>query len=221
MLASAADIRAIEGVISPQRLSTYAAAQGMQNSRRVLQLYAWNAEISGAFMLPQQICEVAVRNAASEVLGAVYGPQWPWAIGFERSLPDPRHGFSLRKELAYGRGKVPAGNTNKVIPELKFAFWVRLFTQRFDSRLWNAHLHTSFHGLPLGLSVQQCRQMIYEELDKVRGIRNRIAHHEPIFQRNLDADYARMIRLVSWRCPRTAAWLNEVETVRALIAKRP
>lgn len=79
MLASAADIRAIEGVISPQRLSTYATAQGMQNSRRVLDLFAWNAQISGAFMLPQQICEVAVQNAASEVLEAVYGPQWPWA----------------------------------------------------------------------------------------------------------------------------------------------
>nr|BDF97392.1 hypothetical protein [Pseudomonas aeruginosa] len=63
--------------------------------------------------------------------------------------------------------------------------------------------------------------MIYDELDKVRGIRNRIAHHEPIFQRNLAADYARMIRLVKWRCPRTAAWLNEVESVRALIKKRP
>lgn len=221
MLTSAADIRAIEGVISPQRLSTYAAAQGMQNSRRVLELYAWNAEVSGAFMLPQQICEVAVRNAAAEVLEAVYGPQWPWAIGFERSLPDPKFGLSLRKELASGRGKAPAGNTNKVIPELKFAFWVRLFTQRFDNRLWIPHLHTSFRGLPTGVSVQRCRQMIYDELDKVRGIRNRIAHHEPIFQRNLAADYARMMRLVMWRCPRTAAWLNEVESVRALIKKRP
>ncbi|MGI0649477.1 hypothetical protein ACRCPS_31155 [Pseudomonas aeruginosa] len=221
MLASAADIRAIEGVISPQRLSTYAAAQGMQNSRRVLELYAWNAEVSGAFMLPQQICEVAVRNAASEVLEAVYGPQWPWAIGFERSLPDPKFGFSLRKELASGRAKVPAGNTNKAIPEMKFAFWVRLFTQRFDSRLWIPHLHNSFRGLPPGVAVQQCRQMIYDELDKVRGIRNRIAHHEPIFQRNLAADYARMMRLVKWRCPRTAAWLNDVESVRALIKNRP
>ncbi|WRW29470.1 hypothetical protein VQ574_20945 (plasmid) [Stutzerimonas frequens] len=193
----------------------------MQNSRRVLELYAWNAEVSGAFMLPQQICEVAIRNAASEVLEAVYGPQWPWAIGFERSLPDPKVGFSLRKELASGRAKAPPGNTNKAIPELKFAFWGRLFTQRFDSRLWVPHLHKSFRGLPPGVSVQQCRQMIYDELDKVRGIRNRIAHHEPIFQRNLAADYARMMRLVMWRCPRTAAWLNDVESVRALIKKRP
>lgn len=162
MLASAADIRAIEGVISPQRLSTYAAAQGMRNSRRVLELYAWNAEVSGAFMLPVQICEVAVRNAVSEVLAAVYGAQWPWSLGFEKSLPDPQRGFSLRKELASARTKAPAGNTNKVIPELSFAFWEKLFTQRFDQRLWVPHLRGSFRGLPAGLPVQQCRHMIYE-----------------------------------------------------------
>lgn len=218
---AAADILAIEGVISPQRISTYSAALGMKNNRRALELYAWNAEVSGAFMLPQQICEVAIRNAVSEVLEAIYGPQWPWAVGFERSLPDPKFGFSLRKELAAGRSKAPAGNTNKVIPELKFAFWVRLFTQRFDSRLWNPQLMAAFRGLPQGLSVQQCRQMIYDELDKVRGVRNRIAHHEPIFQRNLAADYSRMIRLVTWRCPRTAAWLRNIETVSATLKQRP
>ncbi|WP_232487302.1 hypothetical protein [Azotobacter chroococcum] len=221
MLASAADIQAIERVITRQRLSTYAGALGMRNARRTLDLYAWNAQVAGAFMLPQQICEVAIRNAAGEVLEAVYGHQWPWALGFERSLPDPKFGFSLRKELSSARGKAPAGNTNKVIPELKFAFWGKLFTQRFDSRLWLPHLRGAFHGLPAGLPVQQCRQMIYEELDKVRGLRNRIAHHEPIFQRNLAADYARIARLVGWRCPRTAAWMDEVETVRELLGARP
>lgn len=221
MLTTASDILAIQNVISHQRLSTYAKALGMQNSRRVLELYAWNAEVSGAFMLPQQICEVAVRNAASEVLEAVYGPTWPWAMGFERSLPDPKFGFSLRKELASGRSKAAVGNTNKAIPELKFAFWGRLFTQRFDSRLWVPHLKSAFRGLPAGLSVQQCRQMIYDELDKVRGIRNRIAHHEPIFQRNLEADYGRMMRLVHWRCPQTADWLDGVANVRSVIRKRP
>lgn len=148
MLTTAADIKAIERVITSQRLSTYSGSIGMRNARRTIELYAWNAQIAGAFMFPQQICEVAIRNAAGEVLEAVYGHQWPWAIGFERSLPDPKYGFSMRKELAQARGKVPAGNTNKVIPELKFAFWGKLFTKRFDRRLWEPHLRTAFQGLP-------------------------------------------------------------------------
>jgi hypothetical protein len=97
---------------------------GIQNTRHTLELYAWNAAISGAFMLPQQICEVAVRNAVSEALEKVYGPKWPWTPGLERSLPDPKYGFSLRKELFTARKNIPMGNTNKMIPELKFAFWM-------------------------------------------------------------------------------------------------
>lgn len=217
----AADLLAVEGVITPQRLGTYERALGMKNTRRALELYAWNAEVSGAFMLPQQVCEVAIRNAVAEVLEVVYGAQWPWAPGFERSLPDPQFGFSPRKELASGRNKAPAGNTNKVIPEMKFAFWLRLFTQRFDRRLWDPHLRAAFKGLPDGLSVQQCRQMIYDELDRVRGIRNRIAHHEPIFERNLEADYHRIINLITWRCPRTAAWLQGIDSVSASLQRRP
>lgn len=43
--------------------------------------------------------------------------------------------------------------------------------------------------------------MIYDELEGVRSIRNRIARHEPIIARDLAADYARMLKLVAWRCP--------------------
>ena len=211
----------VQFVLSTERLGTYTRTAGMVDTKHALALYAWNAQISGAFMLPQQVCEVAVRNAASEVICAVYGPQWPWALGFERSLPDPQSGFSMRKELISARAKARVGNTNTVIPELKFAFWVRLFTQRFDSRLWLAHLRNSFPGMPAGLTVQQCRQKIYDELDGVRGIRNRIAHHEPIFARNLVADYNRMLALVTWRCPTTATWLSQIESVTAFLGHRP
>ena len=221
MSISAADAQAVEKVLSKERLGTYARTLNMLNTRQALTLYAWNAEVSGAFMLPQQACEVAVRNAVSDVLSAVYGPQWPWSLGFERSLPDAKSGFSMRKELSAARVKGRAGNTNTVIPELKFAFWVRLFTQRFDNRLWLPHLKPSFPGMPAGLTVQQCRQMIYDELDGVRSIRNRIAHHEPIFARNLAADYTRMLKLVSWRCPTTASWLDKIESVTTLLGQRP
>jgi hypothetical protein len=217
---SAADAKTVELVLSRERVGTYARSANMANTAQALSLYSWNAQVSGAFMLPQQVCEVAVRNAVSEILGLVYGANWPWAIGFERSLPDSSR-FSMRKELSSARLKARAGNTNTVIPELKFAFWVRLFTQRFDDRLWLPHLRNSFPGMPVGQSVQQCRQMIYDELDGVRGIRNRIAHHEPIFARNLAADYARMLKLVGWRCTTTATWLDEIESVSLLLGQRP
>lgn len=215
----AADLLAVEKAISPQRLGTYENAMGMKNTRRALELYAWNAQVTGAFMLPQQVCEVVIRNAVSQVIEAVYGPEWPWSQGFIQSLPKDRIGLGEQVEKA--RSTVGMGDTNKVIPELKFVFWVKLFTKRFDSRLWSPHLRTAFVGLPSGPSVQQHRQMIADELDRVRRFRNRMAHHEPIFERNLAAEYTRMINLVTWRCPQTAAWLQGIDTVCAVLKQRP
>jgi hypothetical protein len=218
---TADDALAIETVLSRDRLGTYQRTLQQLSTRRAITLYAWNAEVSGAFLLPQQVCEVAMRNAVSDALSSVYGPDWPWAAGFERSLPDPRSGFSLRRELCLAKAKMTQGETVRVVPELKFAFWIRLFTQRFDQRLWLANIHRLFPGLPAGLPAERCRAQIYEELECVRSIRNRIAHHEPIFARNLMADYQRMLRLVAWRCPRTAVWLDQAQGVRRVLDAKP
>lgn len=220
-LLTAVDASAIERVLSKDRLGSYLRTLQTLNTRQAITLYAWNAEISGAFLFPQQVCEIAIRNAVSDALSEVYGAGWPWVTGFERSLPDPKAGFNLRRELCSVRLKVSAGETMRVVPELKFAFWIRMFTQRFDQRLWLTNIHRLFPGLPPELTASQCREQIYEELECVRSIRNRIAHHEPVFARDLQADYTRMLRLVGWRCPRTAAWLEQVQSVSRVLEARP
>lgn len=221
MLRSLSDIRSIEAVISPNRIATYSKSLGTPNARRALNLYAWNAQVSGAFMLPQQLCEVSIRNAVSEVLTVVYGSQWPWDSTFEGSLPNPGVGFNMRRELIKTRSMVTRGNTDKLIPELKFVFWGKMFTKRFDGRLWQPHISRAFSGLPGSRTPKQCRSMIFNELEHVRQLRNRIAHHEPIFQRNLHSDFNRMLTLIRWRCPKTAAWLSQIETVTATLIARP
>lgn len=221
LLRTLSDIRSIESVISSTRLATYSRSLGTPNARRALHLYAWNAQVSGAFMLPQQLCEISIRNAVSEVLTTVYGASWPWDATFERSLPSPNIGFSMRHELLKTRQGVTPGNTNKLIPELKFAFWGKMFTKRFDGRLWQPHIRTSFAGLPVSRTPKECRLMISTEVEHIRSLRNRIAHHEPIFQRNLASDYTRMLTLIRWRCPKTADWLSQIENVTATLGARP
>lgn len=53
-------------------------------------------------------------------------------------------------------------------------------------------------------------------MEGVRGIRNRIAHHESIIYRGLAVDYARMLKPVAWRCFITAILLNDIEGVKGL-----
>jgi hypothetical protein len=182
-----------------------------------LDLYNWNTQISGAFMAPLHICEVVIRNSISDTLTTVYGPRWPWSPVFEASLSHPPHGYSPRRDLADARRAQPT--TGKVIPELKFVFWQRMFTGRHDVRLWDPHLRTVLPNLDPVKTVAQLRAEIYGDLEHVRFLRNRIAHHEPIFRRDLADDLRKIEALIRFRCHLTADWMMQVQQVTSYLTE--
>lgn len=214
--------RQIKSSLSSTRLSTYEAVtfNGTPlNTEQALKLYAWNAQVSAAFFAPLHLCEVVIRNAVAEALEHQYGANWPWVSAFEQSLPNPAHGYSTRKDLINARRGMTT--TGKVIPELKFVFWEKLLTARFDGRLWNQHLRTVFPNTNPAQSVSQTRNQIRSLLEDVRGLRNRIAHHEPIIARNLTQDYNNINMLIKHRCNETASWTNKNQLVTPLMELKP
>lgn len=214
-------ILAVRYALSPARMATYesAARPAGDKDPAALVLYAWNAQIAAAFLAPLHIGEVVIRNSVSDALQNVYGPRWPWSPGFEQSLPTPKIGYSPRRDLQNARkGQT---STGKVIPELKFVFWQKMFTSRYDHRLWNANLRRVFANLNTFKSVGQLRQEIYDGLEEVRKLRNRIAHHEPIFNRNLNEDFDSIVRLIELRCKITAGWMVKNQQATAIMRIRP
>jgi len=118
-------IKAVTDALSRARMGTFETAVGISSNSdpRALALYSWNARVSAALLAPLHICEVVLRNAVSDAIEVVYGPRWPWQIGFEQSLPAPRTGYNPQRDLQNARSRV--STTGKVIPELKFVFWQR------------------------------------------------------------------------------------------------
>ncbi len=214
----------IKSTLSAARLGTYetlaGGPPGLEQTEKALSLYMWNAQISSAFLVPLHICEVVIRNAISDVLATVYGPEWPWSPGFERSLPKPTKGYRPTDDLINARRNQPT--TSKVIPELKFVFWQMMLTGRFDKRLWNNYLVASFPNASYRTSnCSQLRQKLYAELDVIRKLRNRIAHHEPIVSRMLHDDFIIIKNLVSSRCTFTAEWMVNNQTLLPLLTYKP
>jgi hypothetical protein len=218
--ASAPDTAAIRGALSEPRFATYLAAAGGDEIRAVA-LYGWNARVSAALMLPAHFAEVATRNAVAEALEAVYDDvRWPWNPTFERSLPNSSgKAYSPRRDLARTRGQQPT--TGKVIAELKFAFWQSMFTARHDERVWRSQLRTVLPNADAALTTSQLRGRVYADLEQIRRMRNRIAHHEPIIRRDHAGDFRRMIELVQMRSEPTAAWVRAMEDVSSIRAQRP
>lgn len=208
---------AICDVLSAARAATYINACGGDRAK-AMALYGWNARVAAALVLPSHFAEIAVRNAAAEAITTNHGKSWPWDAGFERTLPSPAKGFDPRDELVKARKWQQT--TGKVIADLKFVFWQKIFTARHDVHLWNPHILGLFPNAS-GMTSGQLRQRIYDDLEVIRRLRNRIAHHEPIFTRNLEDDLMRILELVELRSTPTLDWVFDMEDVSSILAERP
>jgi hypothetical protein len=214
-----AAIQAVRNALSLPRIETYEKSVVVTGDEgpAAIALYDWNAQISGAFMAPLHICEVVIRNAVSETLTAVYGDRWPWSPVFEASLPSPHWGYNPRADLTVNSRRQLT--TGKVIAELKFVFWQKMFTGRYDVRLWDVHLRRVLPNVDAAKPVAALRQEIYADLERVRFLRNRIAHHEPIFRRSLADDLDKITALIQFRCRVTAAWMMTNQRVTDYLSR--
>lgn len=186
----------LAGFVSPPRFETYVRATDGDRGRASV-LYAWNTEISAAFYTPLQFAEIGTRNGAVEAIAAEFGDNWHRSRGFQLAIRErvgkhlrPRRDLSVLSERYAAAGGVVA--------ELKFAFWQHLFVAAQDSRLWNRHIRSAFPSIPSEQSVVNARQQIYDDIQTIRLLRNRIAHHEPIITRPLANDLECAVRLSSW-----------------------
>jgi len=104
---------------------------------------------------------------------------------------------------------------------MSFAFWESMFTKRFDPGLWASQLMILFPNTPAGAQYYSVRSDIYKSLCTLRKLRNRIAHHEPIFARPLEAEFLMIEQLIRYRCNDTADWLLQTQEVQRLLSLKP
>lgn len=210
------NLQAIEATLSRPRFATYLTAKNGDYTE-AMDLYEWNAKVSNALFFPMHVCEVAIRNAASEAIGSVFGANWPYSQSFLQTLPNPKGMvFNPRKELATVAAKHPNA-PGKVIADLKFIFWESMFTHRFDVQIWHRHigriLPNAAAYFPPTTSPGGVRSFVHTHLQLLRSTRNRIAHHEPIFSANLQKVLDAALILIHLRCQDTHSWVTASEEV--------
>lgn len=208
-------INALEASLSVERLASYLNRTG-QDKERALHLYVWNTEVSAALYAPLQGLEVALRNAMHRELTGVYGATWFDNQATRLAVGEVRRVSQAKDSLARSRHAiVPA----RMVPELSFGFWVSLLGRgpqgRYENGIWRRALYHAFPNAKLK------RKDAHNPLDRLRTLRNRIAHHEPIFQRDLDRDYQRIMEVIGWICADTAAWVTHYSTFRDTLSRRP
>ncbi|MFC0259778.1 hypothetical protein [Achromobacter marplatensis] len=115
----------------------------------------------------------------------------------------------------------PVKSAAKVDPKFSAPTKAMIEESRYQPTIWNSQIQIAFLHAPAGLQPHQIRTDIHARLVQVRALRNRIAHYEPIFQRNLHGDLSRIEDIVSYRCAHTIDWLRQSQMVRFMLGHRP
>lgn len=195
-------------LITRERLSRYLAMSNGQEAA-AMHLYEVNTRLSEALYLPLQGLEVCLRNALAHELGKTFGDAW--YNNFHGSFGNEAQAMLDAAMKSAKKIKGSAGS-GRIIAELNFGFWVTILGSRYDDPLWRKVTRHAFPDRPRGVE----RRDIHQNLDRLRRLRNRVAHHEPIIHLDLARDHAAILQAIGWICPVTAQWVaasSRFETV--------
>ncbi|EFV93192.1 hypothetical protein ES5_02144 [Dietzia cinnamea P4] len=113
-------------------------------------------------------------------------------------------------EITCQAGSIVPG---KIVAEQTFGFWAYMTSDHHEKTIWVPYLHKAY---PTGHD----RAKTHKSLEEVRDLRNRVAHHEPIFQRP-EVHRRRILSLMRTIRPEAEQHFTQNSDVQTIIAARP
>src|SRR5690606_34423038 len=176
--------------LSQPRFNVYLTKTN-NNFGKAYLLYRVNIELSEAFYPILSVLEVSLRNAVNETLKVHFQDEY-W---FKNSLPVEFLPFvsEATQKLTAQRKTITA---DRIIAELNFGFWNKLFNRNYTYLLWKP-LRLIFKNTPKHLRQ---RDTVADTLYRIRTLRNRNYHYEPIFGnlQNIENQYKEMLTFLTW-----------------------
>ncbi len=213
-----AHINLIRARVSEPRFSRYLEdCEG--DDVAALRLYEWNIAIGGAFHETLGQLEVVVRNGLDAQLRrwhrkALNG-NGRWFDDHAVPLQDESR-RQIRQAIRHATRAGGPPTHGKVVAELTFGFWRFLLDAYHQPTLWAPALRHAFPHLR-----PRIRQNVYDPMSRLNNLRNRIAHHEPLYRHDLEARLHDVLTVAGFVCPTVAAWIWSSTRVPATLVARP
>lgn len=194
--------------VSDKRFAEYVDAAG-GDLALASRLYEWNARVSSALFELIHHMEVLLRNAIVTALdkngaGPNLPPGSPWVQNASKIDEVVKRLKKIHKEPTAAR----------VYANLTFGFWQQMFGAEHDE-LW---LHALQFAFPHG---KVNRKVVAAYLESINLLRNRIAHHGSLIERDTDVEKKKILSMVAWIDRDAATWLGSIEQVSSITAARP
>lgn len=196
--------RKVESGLSKARLSSYQAIGS--TTPAMLKKYGENLRLCEAIYPSLQQFEIVLRNNFERILIQKYGQDWYRDSELLYLLDRHLRGeiFKAVEKLAAAKKSIHSGS---VIAELMFGFWTSLFNKNYETEFWRPYNMLLF---PAATTSQRTIQIIRDDLTKIRQLRNRIAHHEPINKQPIELwnRYETIVKLLEWMNQDVQNWLR-------------
>ncbi|EFC81771.1 Abi family protein [Parafrankia sp. EUN1f] len=203
--------------LSAERLEPYERACD-HDLEQAVALYEWNCSISAAFHEVLGLFEIVLRNALHDQLTL-----WHQRQRRAGQWYDDRAGIleaHRRQDVADAYARLRRDRKDitpgRMIAELTFGFWRYLLTRRYEATLWTPALRRAFPNLRPAQRVR-----IYNPVDSLVRLRNRVAHHEPIHNRPLATLHHDLLRVAGHLDGDVEEWIRSRSRVPTLLLSRP
>lgn len=188
----------LDGLLSEARFARY-LARYKGDRKLALRLYTWNLAASAALWGPINILEIAVRNGIHDKMVERTGRGDWWADTHVHLCHNERDAIDSAVATLQRRGAQDP-SSDQVVAATSFGLWVGLTGEgvprdrllSYETRLWQPRLQ---HAFPH--RGHRRRKYIHARLNDVRVLRNRIAHHEPIYRSPLQKVYDDILEIAA------------------------
>jgi len=196
----------LERPVSRVRLENYRPPNGSDLAMVVT--YFYNIELSEALYPTLQAFEIALRNSIHLALSQHFqSANWFDRPGFypppRPPATEPWQERAIREARDQLTNESKSHDADRIVAALHFGFWHGLLNRPFEQKLWRPH-HSALLGqvFPHATRRQRNRQAIWDRVDRIRIIRNRVMHYEPIWYRpHLRQDHADILEALGWISP--------------------
>jgi len=192
---------ALEECMSVERMNSY-YLKTKGDRVKAFELYLWNTAISSALYGPLQALEVSMRNSINRELCTTYGTKW-----YENTKPALFLDNQADRlvEAMKDFDKTRPITVSDVVASVSFGFWTDILHFEMYDELWKQCIHRAFPNRPKGTKRNTLAPMV----KRLKDLRNRIAHHEPIFNRDLLREHNSIIDLIGWINPVASDWMTQ------------
>ena len=224
------DFIEFERIISPKRMRRYVVAMG-GDTKKAMTLYRYNLKVSQEMFTVVSCFEVALRNAIDKQLTPVFGCDWLRDSIISGGIFDNARMGETKKIIRKAYDRLNRQNNyshSKLIAELEFGVWKYMYSS-LQYRATGQRLLSVFPNKPRSSAAMQYNNsFVFNELDKVNSLRNRIAHHEPVcFRSNTDMvdtsyllnEYQKIQSLFSWMGIDARSMLYGIDHVQNICQK--